>query len=79
MTSCEEVLLDTIPSGARAELHGRVGESIERLAGWTSHDHLDEIAVHYSEAARLGQVEQAVESAFGRRTGRERCWPTTGG
>jgi DNA-binding CsgD family transcriptional regulator len=57
-----EALLDTIPSGARAELHGRVGESIERLAGWTSHDHLDEIAVHYSEAARLGQVERAVES-----------------
>jgi predicted ATPase len=43
-----EVLLDSIPSGVRAELHGRVGESIERLAGWTIHDHLDEIAVHYS-------------------------------
>jgi DNA-binding CsgD family transcriptional regulator len=56
-----EALLDSIPSGARAELHGRVGESIERLAGWTSHEHLDEIAVHYSEAAPLGQVERAVE------------------
>lgn len=56
-----EALLDGIPSGVRAELHGRVGESIERLAGWTIHDHLDEIAVHYSEAARLGQVERAVE------------------
>lgn len=56
-----EALLDSIPSGARAELHGRVGESIERLAGWTSDEHLDEIAVHYSEAAPLGQVERAVE------------------
>ena len=56
-----EALLDSIPSGMRAELHGRVGQSIERLAGWTIHDHLDEIAVHYSEAARLGQVERAVE------------------
>jgi DNA-binding CsgD family transcriptional regulator len=56
-----EALLDSIPSGVRAELHKRVGESIERLAGWTIHDHLDEIAVHYSEAARLGQVERAVE------------------
>jgi len=57
-----EALLDGIPSGTRAELHGRVGESIERLTGRASHDHLDEIAVHYSEAARLGQVQRAVES-----------------
>jgi predicted ATPase len=57
-----EALLDGIPSGMRAELHGRVGESIERLAGRTTDDHLDEIAVHYSEAARLGQVGRAVEA-----------------
>ena len=56
-----EALLDGIPSGTRAELHGRVGESIERLSGRADHDHLDEIAVHYSEAARLGQVQRAVE------------------
>ena len=71
-----EVLLDSIPSGVRAELHGRVGESIERLAGWTIHDHLDEIAVHYSEAARLGQIERRSRSAVRRRNGHERCWPT---
>src|SRR5262245_7323323 len=56
-----EALLDGIPSGTRAELHGRVGESIERLGGRASHDHLDEIAVHYSEAARLGQVQRAID------------------
>jgi DNA-binding CsgD family transcriptional regulator/RecA/RadA recombinase len=55
-----EALLHKLPVARRAELHGRVGEVIERLEGAALDDHLDELAMHYTEAAQLGQVDRAV-------------------
>jgi DNA-binding CsgD family transcriptional regulator len=55
-----ETLLDGMTVAARAQLHARVGETIERAVGAAVDEHLDELAAHYTEAARLGDVDRAV-------------------
>ena len=62
-----EAIYTGLPLPARMQMHGRVGEAIERLYGPDSTSHLGELAHHFSQVAAAGQSAKAME--YARRAG----------
>ena len=58
-----EVLYESLGPSARAELHRRVGEAVERLPVPDRADRLAELAYHFCQSARLGDADRAVTYA----------------
>jgi DNA-binding CsgD family transcriptional regulator len=58
-----EALLDDLPASVLADLHGRAAVTIEALIGPDSEEHVDELALHYADAALVAHpdlLERAV-------------------
>src|SRR5439155_9708827 len=58
-----DVLYDQLTGLERVQLHKQVGEVLEALYGDDAEPHLSELAHHFVEAARGGDVEKAVDYA----------------
>jgi DNA-binding SARP family transcriptional activator/tetratricopeptide (TPR) repeat protein len=62
-----EALYDDMSSARRAQLHGRIGEALEKLYGADPEPHLAELAHHFFLAGPRGDVDKTIE--YTRRAG----------
>lgn len=59
-----EVLYEELPTRRRVELHGAVGEALERLHGRVGEDRVSQLAYHFLKAAPRGEDPRALDYAI---------------
>src|SRR5690606_21194503 len=58
-----EAIYEGLPIAARAQMHRKIGEAIERVHGEGSTFHLSELAHHFTRSVAIGESEKATDYA----------------